>query len=69
MNTQNPEVHCFFDEATNALDEATEQKVFDTVYSLKGKVTLIIVSHNLDNLKQCDKKFKLEEGNLNEIEN
>ncbi|MFL2886632.1 MAG: ATP-binding cassette domain-containing protein [Candidatus Pelagibacter sp.] len=58
-----------FDEATNALDEATEQKVFDTVYSLKGKVTLIIVSHNLDNLKQCDKKFKLEEGNLNEIEN
>ncbi len=58
-----------FDEATNALDEATEQKVFDTVYSLKGKVTLIIVSHNLHNLKQCDKKFKLEEGSLRKIEN
>lgn len=56
-----------FDEATNALDSSTETKVFDTIYSLKGKVTLILISHNVNNLNQCDQKFKLENGKLNKI--
>lgn len=33
------------DEATNALDEENEKKVFDTLIEMKGKVTIIIVSH------------------------
>jgi ABC-type bacteriocin/lantibiotic exporter with double-glycine peptidase domain len=56
-----------FDEATNALDETTEKKVFDTIYSLKGKVTLILISHNLNNLNKCDLKFKLSDGKLDKI--
>ena len=56
-----------FDEATNALDESTEKKVFDTIYSLKGKVTLILISHNLNNLNKCDLKFKLNYGKLDKI--
>jgi len=56
-----------FDEATNALDESTEKKVFDTIYSLKGKVTLILISHNLNNLNKCDLKFKLNDGKLDKI--
>ena len=56
-----------FDEATNALDSSTETKVFDTIYSLKGKVTLILISHNVNNLNKCDQKFKLENGTLNKI--
>ena len=56
-----------FDEATNALDDETEKKVYETVYSLKGKVTLIIVSHNINNLDDCDQKFKLQDGKLHKI--
>ena len=56
-----------FDEATNALDEETERKVFETVYSLKGEMTLIIISHNINNLDKCDIKFKLEKGVLEKV--
>lgn len=57
-----------FDEATNALDELTEKRVFDTIYSLKGKVTLILISHNINNLDRCDSKFELKKGKLKKIE-
>ena len=53
-----------FDEATNALDEETEKKLLETIYSFKGKITLIIISHNLKNLDKCDAKYKLENGNF-----
>ena len=58
-----PEI-LIFDEATNALDEETEKKLLDTIYSFKGKITLIIISHNLKNLDKCDAKYKLENGNF-----
>tara|TARA_B100000989_G_C19533184_1_gene471643 strand:+ start:18599 stop:20332 length:1734 start_codon:yes stop_codon:yes gene_type:complete len=53
-----------FDEATSALDLETEKKVFNTIYSLKRKKTLIIISHNIKNLDECDVKFRLENGTL-----
>ncbi len=53
-----------FDEATSALDLETEKKVFNTIYSLKKDKTLIIISHNIKNLDECDAKFKLENGIL-----
>jgi ATP-binding cassette, subfamily B, bacterial PglK len=58
-----PEI-LIFDEATNALDEETEKKLLETIYSFKGKITLIIISHNLKNLDSCDAKYKLENGNF-----
>ena len=58
-----PEI-LIFDEATNALDEETEKKLLETIYSFKGKITLIIISHNLKNLDKCDAKYKLENGNF-----
>ena len=58
-----PEI-LIFDEATNALDEETEKKLIETIYSFKGKITLIIISHNLENLDNCDVKYKLENGNF-----
>ena len=49
-----------FDEATNALDEETENKVLQNIIQLKEKEkTIIIVSHNKSNLLKCDKVYKI----------
>ena len=56
-----------FDEATNALDEKNEKSIFDHIKKLKGKKTILIISHNLENLKICDKLFKLENKILKSI--
>ena len=56
-----------FDEATNALDEKNEKIIFENIKKLKGKKTIIVISHNLENLKICDKVFKLENKMLKKI--
>ena len=56
-----------FDEATNALDEKNEKIIFNNKKKLKGKKTIIIISHNLENLKICDKVYKLENKTLKNI--
>ena len=47
------------DEFTNALDKELEQKVLNNIYSLKKNITAIIVSHDGNVLKNCDKIIKL----------
>jgi ABC-type multidrug transport system fused ATPase/permease subunit len=50
-----------FDEATNALDEETENKILQNIIQLKKKgKTIIIVSHNKSNLLKCDKVYKID---------
>lgn len=53
-----------FDEATSALDKVSENKIFETIKKLKGRKTIIIISHNEDNLKNCDKIYQLKGGKL-----
>lgn len=53
-----------FDEATSALDKVSESKIFETIKKLKGKKTIIIISHKEDNLKICDKIYQLKGGKL-----
>ena len=53
-----------FDEATNALDEKNEKIILNNIGSLKPNKTIILVSHNSENLKVCDKIYYLEGGNL-----
>lgn len=53
-----------FDEATNALDEKNEKIIIENIKKLKGKKTIIVISHNLENLKICDRVFKLENKKL-----
>ena len=48
-----------FDEATNALDEETEKKIIERIVELKKNKTIIIVSHNKENLKKCDKVYQI----------
>lgn len=59
----NPEV-LVLDEATSSLDMDTESSVMDAVNALHGQKTIIIVAHRLSTVSNCDKLFRLEEGNL-----
>jgi len=56
-----------FDEATNALDEENEQSIFEKLKKLKKIKTIIIISHNKENLKICDKVFQFQDKKLKEI--
>lgn len=59
-----PEV-LVLDEATSALDTGTEHEIMSSVDLLKGKKTIIIVTHRMITLKNCDQIYKLEQGKLN----
>mgnify|MGYP006079697795 CR=1 FL=1 len=57
------------DEATSALDIKTEQDIMTSIDSLKGQLTIIIVTHRLITLKNCDDIYSLKEGKLNKEKN
>lgn len=60
---RDPEV-LVFDEATSALDVRTEAEIAETISSLAGDKTLIIVAHRLTTVSRCDHIFFLEKGCL-----
>ena len=54
-----------FDEATSSLDVEVEKLILKTIYSLsRSKYTLIIISHKLSNLNECDHIYKIEKTKL-----
>ena len=56
-----------FDEATNALDENNEKIIFNNIKQLRKKKTIIIISHNKENLRDCDRIFEFKNKTLKEI--
>ena len=48
-----------FDESTNSLDKKNEDEIMNTIYGLKGKKTIIIISHNMSVLARCDKIYEI----------
>lgn len=56
-----PEV-LVLDEATAALDNETERAIMESIDSLQGQVTMIIVAHRLTTIKNCDKIYSIENG-------
>lgn len=52
------------DEGTSSLDGNTEKFVTDYLFSLKGKVTIIIVAHRLSSIIMADNIYYLEEGEI-----
>jgi ABC-type multidrug transport system fused ATPase/permease subunit len=52
------------DEATNALDDQTERAVLDAVKNLGKSITIIMIAHRLNTLKNCDIIFKFCHGRL-----
>ena len=54
-----------FDEATSSLDSDTEKSIMKDIYRFKGNKTIIIISHKLDILNECDKIIKISNGKIN----
>ena len=52
------------DEATNALDYITEQRIFSSICKNSLTKTLIIISHNKDILNLCDRVIVLKNGKI-----
>jgi ATP-binding cassette subfamily B protein len=53
-----------FDESTSSLDNFAQADIKKSIDSLKGKSTIIIVAHRLSTIKNVDKIFFLEDGEI-----
>ena len=54
----------FMDEVTSALDKETEDDVMTHISSLRGKITIILITHSQSALKNCDQVFKMVNGTI-----
>ena len=61
----NPKI-LILDEATSALDNNTEELVMKELNKLNKEITIIIIAHRLNTLKNCDNIFFIENGELKE---
>ena len=52
------------DEATSALDAETERIITETLDSLAGDVTLIVIAHRLATVRHCDQVIHLSGGRI-----
>lgn len=52
------------DEATSALDAETEQVITETLDTLAGQVTLIVIAHRLATVRNCNKVIYLSDGEI-----
>ena len=52
------------DESTSSLDDETEREIIEEISFLKGKVTTIIIAHNLNTLKGCDMIYEVKNGKI-----
>lgn len=55
------------DEATSALDNETELRISETIQSLQGSLTMIVVAHRLSTIKNCDRILFLDSGEVQDI--
>ena len=58
-----PEV-LILDEPTSALDAHTETVVRDSLNSLRGRMTVLVIAHRLSTLDQCDRIMVVQDGRL-----
>jgi ABC-type multidrug transport system fused ATPase/permease subunit len=59
----NPDI-IILDEATSSLDFETEKNIMDAIDKLKGIKTLIIVSHRMSTIQDCDKIYEIQNNSL-----
>lgn len=55
------------DEATAALDHATESDVMRAIHALHGQKTILIIAHRLTTLEACDLVVRMESGRIVQI--
>jgi ABC-type bacteriocin/lantibiotic exporter with double-glycine peptidase domain len=53
-----------FDESTNALDSVTEDKVISALDKLTPEKTLVIITHKLSTIKNCDLIYEFKDGKI-----
>ena len=53
-----------FDEATSALDNITEAEVNQSIASLRGRKSLLVIAHRLSTVRACDQLLYLEQGRI-----
>lgn len=59
----NPDI-LVLDEATSALDNETEEEIMKEIYDVSKDRTLIIIAHRLTTLKDCDRIFVINNGEI-----
>ncbi|NEP18052.1 MAG: ABC transporter ATP-binding protein [Leptolyngbya sp. SIO4C1] len=52
------------DEATSALDSETEKQISEAINALAGSKTLIIIAHRLSTVRNCDRLYMLQNGEV-----
>ncbi|EKD70798.1 MAG: ABC transporter related protein [uncultured bacterium] len=52
------------DEATSSLDNETEQEVINSIQTLRGIKTLIVIAHRMSTIRHCNVIYKLEAGRV-----
>lgn len=57
------------DEATRSLDKNTEKEIIQTLIKKKNKITILMISHNLENFKQCDQILEIKNKNITSLKN
>ena len=62
----NPSV-LILDEALNSIDKKIKFKILNNLFKKYSKDLIIIISHNKEDLKYCNKKFELKNGVLKRI--
>ena len=60
---KNPDL-LILDEATNSLDFNLESSILDNLKKIKSHTSIILVTHNHDNLKYCDLAFEIDNGEI-----
>ncbi len=55
------------DESTSALDKKNEEDLMKIVNNMKSNKTIILISHKIDLLKDCDKKYELKDKTLKKV--
>ena len=52
------------DEATSGLDQKTEKSIMKKLQKLANNKTIIIISHRLESLKNCNNLFLIRNGQI-----
>ena len=52
------------DEATSALDINTERKIMNSLIDLNPNITVIVISHRKNSIKDCDRVIEIKENKI-----